>query len=64
MPTKTFSLLNDGVDWKQNFKIVSDFYVADLPNPLGVDAELLLWQTFCEHRNSPYPSNIAAPLKL
>ena len=63
VPTKMFSLINKGVDWKAKFKTVSDFYAADLPNRLSLDAELLLWQTFWEQRVGPHPSNIATTLK-
>jgi hypothetical protein len=48
---------------KQKFKSVYDFYVADLPNPLSLDTELLLWQTFWEQCLGPHPSNIATTLK-
>ncbi|XP_046860984.1 uncharacterized protein LOC124454224 [Xenia sp. Carnegie-2017] len=30
---------------------------------LGLDAELLLWQSFWEHRKGPYPCNVATTLK-
>ena len=63
VPTKMFSLINKGNDWKANFKTVSDYYVDDLPNPLCPNDELLLWQTFWEQRVGPYPSNIATTLK-
>ncbi|XP_046858539.1 52 kDa repressor of the inhibitor of the protein kinase-like [Xenia sp. Carnegie-2017] len=63
VPTKMFSLIKNGIDWRHKFKIVSKFYVADLPNQLGLDAELLLWQSFWEHRKGPYPSNVATTLK-
>ena len=63
VPTKMFSLIKKGDDWKAKFKTVSDFYVDDLPNPLSLDAELLLWQTFWEQRVGPYPSNIATTLQ-
>ncbi|XP_028406782.1 52 kDa repressor of the inhibitor of the protein kinase-like [Dendronephthya gigantea] len=63
IPTKMFSLIHEGIDWKAKFKTVSDFYVDDLPNPLGLDAELLLWQTFWEQRVGAHPSNIATTLK-
>ncbi|XP_046844766.1 52 kDa repressor of the inhibitor of the protein kinase-like [Xenia sp. Carnegie-2017] len=58
VPTKMFSLIKNGIDWRHKFKIVSKFYVADLPNQLGLDAELLLWQSFLEHRKGPYPCNV------
>ncbi|XP_046854203.1 52 kDa repressor of the inhibitor of the protein kinase-like [Xenia sp. Carnegie-2017] len=63
VPTKMFSLIKNGIDWRHKFKIVSKFYVADLPNQLGLDAELLLWQSFWEHRKGPYPCNVATTLK-
>ena len=63
VPTKMFSLTNEGVNWKAKFKTVSDFYVDYVPNHLSLDAELLLWQTFWEQRVGPHPSNIATTLK-
>ena len=35
-----------GIDWEEEFKTVSNFYIKDLPNPLALDAELLQWKTY------------------
>ncbi|XP_046855866.1 52 kDa repressor of the inhibitor of the protein kinase-like [Xenia sp. Carnegie-2017] len=43
VPTKMMSMTRDGVDWKEPFKTVANFYYDDLPNPLALDAELRLW---------------------
>lgn len=42
VPTKMLSLVNETgkCSWKQKFKIFSDFYLSDLPNPLALDGEL------------------------
>lgn len=63
MPAKMRSLISEGVDWKAKFKIVSDFYIDDLPNPLALDAELLLWERYWQYLPGPHPSNIATTLK-
>jgi hypothetical protein len=63
VPTKMLSLHNDGIDWKEHFKSVASFYYDDLPNPLALDAELSLWDTYWETYTGPCPSNIATTLK-
>lgn len=63
VPTKMMSLINKGIDWKEEFKTVSTFYSDDLPNPLALDAELSLWNTYWETFEGPLPSNIALTLK-
>ena len=40
------NLTMKGIDWKEKFRIVSNFYEDDLPNPPAIDAELRLWQTY------------------
>jgi hypothetical protein len=40
------SLTRDGIDWIEEFKTVATFYYDDLPNPLALDAELSLWDTY------------------
>ncbi len=53
------SLCNDGIDWKEHFKSVASFYYDDLPNPLTLDAELSLWDTYWETYTGPCPSSIS-----
>ena len=42
---------------------VVQFYYSDLPNPLALNAELLLWQTYWETLVGPHPDDIATTLK-
>ncbi|XP_028394498.1 52 kDa repressor of the inhibitor of the protein kinase-like [Dendronephthya gigantea] len=60
VPTKLLSLSSKGIDWKENFKIVANFYYDDLPNPLAL---LSLWDTYWKTYEGPHPSNIATTLK-
>jgi hypothetical protein len=46
VPSKMLSLTRDGIDWIEEFKTVATFYYDDLPNPLALDAELSLWDTY------------------
>ena len=48
VPAKMLSLIRKGIDWKEQFKAASNFYYEDLPNPLALDAELLVWNTYWE----------------
>ena len=36
-------------DWKEKFKIFINFYEDDLPDPLALDGELDLWQSYWEN---------------
>ena len=62
VPTKMISLISKEVDWKKELKTVSIFY-DDLPNPLALDAELLLWEMYWMTFEGLRPSNIASTLK-
>ena len=62
-PAKMLSLIDKGIDWKENFEITANFYRDDLPNPLAVDAELFQWQTYWQTLIGPHPDNIATTLK-
>ena len=42
VPAKMISLISKGIDWEEELKTVSSFYIDNLPNPLAVDAELSL----------------------
>ena len=42
VPTKMKSLISKNIDWKEKFTIFSSFYYDDFPNPLALDAELVL----------------------
>ena len=59
------SLLNKPrtLSWLQKFKIFSNLYASDLPNPLGLDAELELWQNYWENYKGSLPDSVAATLK-
>jgi hypothetical protein len=57
------SLTRKGIDWKNQFKTVADFYIDDLPNPLALDAELMSWSTYWETHEGPHPDNFASTLK-
>ncbi len=48
VPTKMMSLKEKGLDWRNDFKIFTNFYIDDLPYPLALDAELSLWTTYWE----------------
>ncbi|XP_046863470.1 52 kDa repressor of the inhibitor of the protein kinase-like [Xenia sp. Carnegie-2017] len=63
VPMKMMSMTRDGVDWKEPFKTVANFYYDDLPNPLALDAELRLWYTYWETHCGLLPDNIAQTLK-
>ena len=63
VPEKMMSLKKDGKDWRDEFKVVADFYVDDLPYPLALDAELSLWTMYWETYEGPLPCNIATTLK-
>ena len=63
VPTKMISLISKEVDWKKELKTVSIFYYDDLPNPLALDAELLLWEMYWMTFEGLRPSNIASTLK-
>ena len=49
--------------WKEVFKKFSAFYEQDLPNPLALDGELELWQTFWEENKGSCPNSVASTLK-
>ncbi|CAB3986847.1 Hypothetical predicted protein [Paramuricea clavata] len=63
VPSKMLSLTRDGIDWIEEFKTLATFYYDDLPNPLALDAELSLWDTYWTTFEGPCPSNIATTLK-
>ncbi|XP_028416223.1 52 kDa repressor of the inhibitor of the protein kinase-like [Dendronephthya gigantea] len=63
VPSKMISLLSNGVDWKEKFKIAATFYRDDLPNPLALDSEILLWQTYWEDYEGPLPDSLSSTLK-
>ena len=63
VPAKMISLISKGIDWEEEFKTVSTFYIDDLPNLLALDAELPLWKTYWVTFTGPRPSNIASTLK-
>ena len=63
VPEKMMSLKEKGKDWRDEFKVVADFYIDDLPYPLALDAKLSLWTTYWETYKGPLPTNIAIALK-
>ena len=65
VPSKMLSLIGQTNDtsWKQTFKKFSDFYEDDFPNPLALDAELDLWQTYWANYRSLCPASIAFTLR-
>ncbi|XP_046857691.1 52 kDa repressor of the inhibitor of the protein kinase-like [Xenia sp. Carnegie-2017] len=63
VPYKMISLLNNGMNWKEKFKVVSNFYHDDLPNPLALDSEILLWETYWVDYEGTIPDSISATLK-
>ena len=63
VPTKMMTLKEKGLDWRNDFKIVTNFYIDDLPFPLALDAELSLWTNYWETCEGPLPDNIATTLK-
>ena len=63
VPVKMMNLTMKGIDWKEKFRAVSNFYEDDLPNPLALDAELRLWQTYWKTHQGPLPDNIVTTLK-
>ena len=67
VPSKMISMIGQAhtgnVSWKESFKKFSDFYEDDLPNPLALDAELELWQTYWVAYKGSIPSSVASTLK-
>ena len=63
VPVKMMNLTMKGIDWKEKFRAVSNFYEDDLPNPLALDAELRLWQTYWKAHQGSLPDNIVTTLK-
>ena len=63
IPVKLLLLMRKGINWKDQLKTVANFYINDLPNPLALDAELMLWSTYWETHEGPHPDNIASTLK-
>ena len=57
------SLKEKGQNWRDDFKVVTNFYVDDLPYSLALDAELSLWTTYWETYQGRLPDNIATTLK-
>ena len=49
-------------DWKEKFKLFINFYEDDLPNPLAVDGELDLWQSYWETYQGSRHDSITATL--
>ena len=68
VPSKIISLLDtsksDVQSWKEKFKIFTNFYEDDLPNPLALDAELELWQKYWETYKGSRPDSAASTLKV
>ena len=50
VPSKMISMFTASgfQDWKEKFKLFINFYKDGLPNPLGLDGELDLWQSYWE----------------
>ncbi|XP_046854443.1 52 kDa repressor of the inhibitor of the protein kinase-like [Xenia sp. Carnegie-2017] len=63
VPYKMISLLNNGMNWKEKFKVVSNFYHDDLPIPLALYSEILLWETYWVDYEGTIPDSISATLK-
>ncbi|XP_046853849.1 52 kDa repressor of the inhibitor of the protein kinase-like [Xenia sp. Carnegie-2017] len=67
VPSKMISLINslppNKKNWKENFRLFSDFYKDDLPTPLGLDAELELWEKFWITYEGSLPDSAASTLK-
>ena len=67
VPTKMISMINhpslNGQGWKEKFNLFSKFYEADLPNPLGLCAELELWEKFWTTYQGSLPDSAASTLK-
>lgn len=63
VPEKLIHLASEQVDWKETFKLFSNFYLDDLPNPLALDAELELWEKYWESYKGPRPDSVATTLK-
>ncbi len=57
------SLKEKELDLRNNFKIVTNFYIDDFPYPLALDAELSLLTTYWEMYQGLLPDNIATTLK-
>ena len=63
-PAKMVSLISIGkVNWKEKFKSFATFYQDDLPNPLGLNAELQLWERYWMDFKGTRPETIAQTLK-
>ncbi|CAB4032927.1 Hypothetical predicted protein, partial [Paramuricea clavata] len=63
VPTKMMSLKENGKDWRDEFKVVANFYIDDLPYPLALDPEMSLWTTYWETHEELFPDNIPTTLK-
>ena len=65
IPSKMIPLINKTgiISWKQTFRKFSNFYEDDLPNPLGLDGELELWQTYWVSFKGSCPNSVASTLK-
>ena len=64
VPSKMISMFASGSqDWKEKFKLFINFYEDDLPNPLALDGELDLWQSYWETYQGSRPDSITATLK-
>ena len=65
VPSKMISMLtaSGSQDWKEKFKLFINFYEDDLSNPLALDGELDLWQSYWETYQGSRPDSITATLK-
>ena len=53
-----------GVNWKAKFNDFANIYHEDLPNPLALDAELQLWETYWITFKGTIPNSAALSLKV
>ncbi|XP_065642801.1 52 kDa repressor of the inhibitor of the protein kinase-like [Hydra vulgaris] len=65
VPTKMISEVRSSRDtsWKECIVPFSEFYRADLPNPLALPGDLVLWEAYWLNFEGNVPSNITETLK-
>ena len=58
------SMMLGNPDWKSSFLKFSKFYKEDLPAPLSLEAEVILWEHQWRQEKSDLPTTAVATLKV
>ena len=64
VPAKMIYMIHANLNWKKTFKTFANFYESDLPNPLALDADLVLWENFWLTFSGSPPETVAQTLQL